>query len=59
MMLRWFLNTWDAVWPNLLASVIWTIPVLFVQYWRLKYHHIRVIDELRRELRGDDSAGAD
>ena len=52
--MTWLHGFWLAIWPNLAASIIWTTPALYVHHRRLKAHHVRVIDELRKELRGDD-----
>lgn len=42
---------------NLVASAIWSTPLVLVHHHRLKAHHRRLIDELRAQLRGDDPEG--
>lgn len=40
-MVDWLEGFWDAVWPNLAASVIW-IPATFIHITRSNRKHLRL-----------------
>ncbi|MFD2421679.1 hypothetical protein [Amycolatopsis pigmentata] len=51
----WLWPGWDAVWPNLLASLIWAVPGLIAHLHtrrKLKALH-RAHDALHQQIRGE------
>lgn len=36
---------WTLIWPNLAASVIWTLPAFAWQHRRFRRHITRLLDE--------------
>jgi hypothetical protein len=51
----WLWPGWDAVWPNILASLIWAMPGLVLHLHtrrRLQRLHEKH-DELQRQIRGE------
>jgi len=48
----------DAVWPNIVASVIWATPAFLVSHWAHRKHvnkrHRELIAEIRRAPRCEE-----
>lgn len=40
----------DAWWPNIVASVVWTVPVISVHHWLMKRHFKNQLAEHLRSL---------
>jgi len=40
----------DAVWPNLVASISWSVPALAVHHWLLRRHFRNKTLEMFRDL---------
>lgn len=46
----WLSSTWSAVWPNLLASVIWAAPAFTAHHLLIRRHLDRRHQELQAVL---------
>lgn len=53
--MHWLAVTWAAVWPNLLASILWTVPAVIWHHrrtmrhlsLRLEDHHANLAEQIR------------
>jgi F0F1-type ATP synthase membrane subunit b/b' len=45
---------WDAVWPNVVASILWATPAFVAHHWLMRRAHARALaqhlDDIRDEL---------
>lgn len=46
-------DLWGPVWPNLAASVAWTLPALWWHHRRVKAH---ISNEIAKAVSGSDSS---
>lgn len=42
---------WLAVWPNIVASIIWATPAFVAHHLLLRRHHRRLLDEHAAQMR--------
>jgi hypothetical protein len=44
---------WEQLWPNLVANIVWAIPLAWLQHRRLKHHNSTMVDKLFDRIKSE------